>query len=106
NIEVIHLPGAFELPYGAQELARTKKFGAVICLGCILEGETTHDKLIAQWVSMGIGIASLQTRTPILFGVLTPRSEKQAYQRTRPGPLNRGKEMAQAALQMIQFHHK
>lgn len=101
NIRSIWAPGAYELPLFAKRLARSKKYDAIICLGCIIKGDTDHDKHISQWAAHGIGIASLETNTPILFGVLTVKNESQAIQRSRPGPLNRGKEMADAAIQMI-----
>lgn len=103
NISVRWVPGAYELPFAANLLAKSKKFHAVICLGCIIKGETSHDVHIATWVSNGIGHASLATGVPILFGVLTPNNEEQALERSKPGPLNRGKEVAEAAIEMIQF---
>lgn len=101
NLKTVWVPGAYELPYTAHKLASSKKYDAVICLGCIIKGETSHDLHVANWVSMGIGMASLQTGVPVLFGVLTPKNEKQALTRSRPGALNRGKEVARAALEMI-----
>lgn len=101
NIRIVRVPGAYELPFAANELARTKKYRAVICLGCIIKGETSHDVHIATWASVGIGLSSLRNRVPIFFGVLTPNSEEQARKRARPGPLNRGKEVAEAALETI-----
>lgn len=103
NIHVTWVPGAYELAFAAQTLAKTKKFDAVLCLGCIIKGETSHDVHIATWASVGIGMVSLSTGVPTLFGVLTPKTEAQARRRSRPGPLNRGKEVALAALRMLEF---
>jgi 6,7-dimethyl-8-ribityllumazine synthase len=101
NIDVIWVPGAYELPFAAQKLAQKKVFDAIICLGCIIKGETTHDQHIATWCSVGIGEVSLAYNIPVLFGVLTPNSEAQAIKRATPGPLNRGREVAKAAIEMV-----
>jgi len=102
NIRVVWVPGAYELPFMAQRLAKTKRFQVIICLGCVIKGQTDHNTHIARWVSVGIGQASLHSNVPIFFGVLTPKNEAQALARSKPGPLNRGREMAEAALKMIQ----
>jgi 6,7-dimethyl-8-ribityllumazine synthase len=101
NIETVWTPGAYELPFAAQRLAQKKKFDAIICLGCIIKGETTHDQHIATWASVGIGEVSLAYNLPVLFGVLTPNSEAQAVKRASLGLLNRGREVAGAAIEMI-----
>jgi len=102
-VHVVWVPGAYELPFMAHQMAKTKRYQAVICLGCIIKGETSHDEHIATWASLGVGQASLLTGVPILFGVLTPHNEAQARARTKPGPLNRGEEVAKAALRMIEI---
>lgn len=101
NITTTWVPGAFELPFAAQRFAQTKNFDAIICLGCIIKGETSHDKHIATWTAVGIGEVSLLFNVPVMFGVLTPNSEAQAIKRASPGPLNRGREVAKAAVEMI-----
>lgn len=103
NLKVVWVPGAYELPFAAHRLARTKKYAAVICLGCVIKGETSHDVHIATWTAVGIGQVSIDTGVPVVFGVLTPHSEAQAIERAAPGPLNRGKEAAEAALEMIRL---
>jgi 6,7-dimethyl-8-ribityllumazine synthase len=103
QIKTVWVPGAYELPYAAMRLAKTKKFDAVLCLGCVIKGDTSHDFHVAGWAAIGIGQASLATDVPIMFGVLTPNNETQARKRSRPGPLNRGKEVAEAALAMIRL---
>ena len=106
RIKVVWVPGAYEIPFAVSLLAQSKKYSALIGLGCIIKGQTSHDKNIANWVSHGLGLISLQTQKPVLFGVLTPNNEKQARQRVSPGPLNRGKEVAQAALHMMDLVKK
>lgn len=103
NIKVVWTPGSFELPLTAYQFARSRRFDAVVALGCILKGETAHDKHIASWASIGLGLAGLMTSIPVIFGVLTPNTEKQALARSKRGPLNRGQEAAKAALEMIRI---
>lgn len=103
NIRIVWIPGAFELPFVAKRLAKSKKYDAVVCIGCVIKGDTTHDVYVATWAAVGIGQVALETGVPVMFGVLTPKNEKQARQRSRPGPLNRGREIARAALEMIDF---
>lgn len=100
---VFWTPGAYELPFTAQHLAKSKRYDAVIALGCVIKGQTSHDVHVATWASVGLGLVSLQTDTPVLFGVLTPNSESQARARSKPGPLNRGKEVASAALEILRL---
>lgn len=103
QIKVVWVPGAYELPFIVHKLAQSKSFAAVIALGCVIKGETSHDMHVAGWAATGVGIASLMTGVPCLFGVLTPNNEAQAKKRSRPGPLNRGKEVAEAAVEMIKL---
>lgn len=103
QVKTVWVPGAYELPYAALSLAKSKKFDAVICLGCVIKGDTSHDVHVASWAANGIGQASLMTGVPIMFGVLTPNNDAQARRRSRPGPLNRGKEVAEAAIAMIRL---
>ena len=106
NITTVWVPGAYELPLMAQKLAQSKRFQAIICLGVIIKGETSHDRHVARWAATGIGQVSLKTGVPILFGVLTPTNEAQAKARVTPGPLNRGEEVARAALRMIELNQR
>jgi 6,7-dimethyl-8-ribityllumazine synthase len=100
SVRVVPVPGAFELPLVARRLARSKKFDAVIALGCVIRGETPHDRYIAMEVVRGLGQAALETDVPILFGVLTPLNARQARARAGKGPNNKGAEAALAALEM------
>jgi 6,7-dimethyl-8-ribityllumazine synthase len=106
NITVTWVPGAFELPWMAKQIALSKKSDAIICLGCVIKGETSHDVVVSSWAAQGIGLVGLETGMPVLFGVLTPHNEEQAWERVRKGSLDRGKELAIAAVQMINLKKK
>lgn len=98
NLVEVYVPGTFELPWACQRLARTKKFDAVIALGCVIRGETPHDRYIAQATAQGLMRVSLDTGVPVLFGVLTPLNLRQARARSGRGAANKGAEVARAAL--------
>ena len=100
RITVIRVPGAFEIPFAAQQAAATKKFDAVVCLGCLIRGATAHFEYIASAVSHGITAAAAATRVPMSFGVLTTNSVEEAIERATDGPSNKGWEAAVAALEM------
>lgn len=97
---VVPVPGAFELPFVVRRLARSRKFDGVIALGCIIRGQTPHDRYIAMEVSRGLGTVALETDVPVIFGVLTPLNERQARARAGKGSTNKGAEAARAALEM------
>lgn len=99
NIEVIHVPGSFEIPFACRMLlSKKKKPDAIIALGCIIKGETDHDRYIASAVSHGIMQLTLESGIPISFGILTTNNLKQAEVRSR-GKSNKGIEAAIAALE-------
>jgi 6,7-dimethyl-8-ribityllumazine synthase len=100
-IEVVHVPGAFELPLVAHTMAQSRKFSAVICLGAVIRGDTPHFEYISAEVSRGIGQAALETGVPIIFGVLTTETEAQALERADATKFNRGGAAAQTALEMV-----
>jgi len=100
QVTVVHVPGAFEIPLAASELAASGRFNGVICLGCLIKGDTMHFEYIAAAATQGIMDAGLATGIPITFGVLTTLTEAQAEERAAPGPGNKGREAAQAALDM------
>jgi 6,7-dimethyl-8-ribityllumazine synthase len=100
NIEVLYVPGSFELPWGARQIMKPGKKDAVICLGCIIQGETKHDEYIASAVASGIMQLGLMSGIPVIFGVLTTNTEEQAKDRAGGKHGNKGAEAAQAALQM------
>jgi 6,7-dimethyl-8-ribityllumazine synthase len=103
GLAVVHVPGAFEIPLVAQRLARTGRYDAVVCLGCLIKGDTMHFEYIASAVAQGIMATSLDTGVPIAFGVLTTLTEAQAEERAAPGPENKGREAARAALDMVRL---
>jgi 6,7-dimethyl-8-ribityllumazine synthase len=100
--DIIDAPGAFEIPLLAQTLARTKKYAGVICLGCVIKGDTAHFEFISLGASIGILQASLATETPIAFGILTTYTDEQAEARAQPGAHNKGREAANACYQSVQ----
>jgi 6,7-dimethyl-8-ribityllumazine synthase len=100
SVEVFEVPGAFEIPQAAQAAAETKRFDALVCLGCVIRGETPHFEYIAAAVAHGITAASAATRVPMAFGVLTTNTTEQAMARASDGPDNKGWEAAAAAIEM------
>lgn len=100
NIEVQHVPGSFELPFGARQLMKADKKDAIICLGCIIQGETKHDEYIAQAVSNGIMQLGLMSGIPVIFGVVTTNTLAQAKDRAGGAKGNKGAEAAATALHM------
>jgi 6,7-dimethyl-8-ribityllumazine synthase len=99
-ILVARVPGAFEIPQAAQRVAETGEYAAVICLGCLIRGATPHFDYIASAVSHALETASVATGVPMAFGVLTTNSAEEAIERAAPGPGNKGREAALAAVEM------
>lgn len=100
NIAIVRVPGAFEIPLTARRLAATGRYDAVICLGCVIKGETMHFEYIASAVSQGLMDAAMSTGVPVTFGVLTTLTEEQAVARAADGADNKGREAALAAVEM------
>jgi 6,7-dimethyl-8-ribityllumazine synthase len=100
DITLVRVPGAFEIPVTAMRLAGTGQFDAVICLGCLIKGDTMHFEYIASAASHGIIDAAAATGVPIAFGVLTTLTDQQAADRAGEGPDNKGREAALAAIEM------
>jgi 6,7-dimethyl-8-ribityllumazine synthase len=100
NIKTMQVPGAFELPIGGRILASQNKTDAVICLGCVIKGETKHDEYINNAVANGLIQLSLMSGKPFIFGVLTPNDEQQAIDRAGGKHGNKGVEAAITAIQM------
>lgn len=101
NIRKIEVPGAFELPLAARILLTSEKIDAIVCLGCVIKGETNHDEYINQSVATGITQLALTSSKPIIFGVLTVLNEQQAIDRANGSHGNKGAECAISALHMI-----
>lgn len=101
DIDVAWVPGAWEIPVVAARLAFSESYAAVICLGAVIRGETTHDQHINRQVSMSLGELALETGLPIAFGVLTVNTLEQAIHRAGGNVGNKGVEAAEAALEMV-----
>ena len=99
RLKVVHVPGGYEIPWAAAELARTGRYSVVVTLGCVLKGQTPQNDHISSSLVNSLHQISLATRVPVILGVLTPNTWKQAMARTR-GALDRGREAALAALEM------
>jgi len=97
---IVRVPGAFELPVTAQRLAESGRFDAVLCLGCLIKGDTMHFEYLAEAVSQGLSRVALDSGVPVAFGVLTTLTDEQALERARPGDENKGAEVARAAIEM------
>jgi 6,7-dimethyl-8-ribityllumazine synthase len=100
DIEIVRVPGAFEIPSAARTLALTKKYDAIICLGCLLRGDTAHYDVIVNEVTRGIGQSAQETGVPHAFGVLTCENLEQAIDRAGLKMGNKGFEAALAAVEM------
>lgn len=100
DIYIQYVPGSFELPFGASKLLEKKKFDAVICLGCVIQGETRHFDFICNAVANGIMEVSLRKDIPVIFGVLTTNTLEQAQDRSGGKHGNKGIEAAITALKM------
>lgn len=99
-IDVIWVPGAFEIPLVAKKAATTKRYDAIICLGAVIRGETPHFDFVAAEVSKGIAVTSLETGIPLIFGVITTDTVEQAINRAGTTSGNRGFDAALAAIEM------
>jgi 6,7-dimethyl-8-ribityllumazine synthase len=100
HIDIVRVPGAFEIPSAARTLAETKKYDAIICLGCLLRGDTAHYDVIVNEVARGIGQSAQETGVPHSFGVLTCETLEQAIDRAGLKMGNKGFEAALAAVEM------
>ena len=100
DIKIVRVPGAFEIPSAARTLAETKKYDAIICLGCLLRGDTAHYDVIVNEVARGIGQSAQETGVPHAFGVLTCETLEQAIDRAGLKMGNKGLEAALAAVEM------
>ena len=104
DVTVLRVPGSYEIPIAAQRAAETGRFDGVICLGCVIRGETPHFEYIAQAVSHGLTHAAAATGVPMAFGVLTTNSAEEALARVPAGPGNKGWEAAMAGVEMATLH--
>jgi 6,7-dimethyl-8-ribityllumazine synthase len=100
DLTIVRVPGAFEIPIAAQRLAESGDYDAIVCLGCLIKGDTMHFEYIAEAASHGIVQAAAATGIPMAFGVLTTMTEEQAAERSGTGAGNKGREAAAAAMEM------
>jgi 6,7-dimethyl-8-ribityllumazine synthase len=106
DVETVRVPGAFELAQAAQRLASTGGWAAIVCLGCLIRGETPHFDYIARAAAHGIMRAAQQTGVPVTFGVLTTDTADDALARAGDGSGNKGREAAMAALAMARLYDR
>jgi 6,7-dimethyl-8-ribityllumazine synthase len=100
DIDVVRVPGAFEIPLVTKKLAGTQKYDAIICLGAVIRGATPHFDVVVNEVSKGVAHVSLESGVPVLFGVLTTETIEQAIERSGTKAGNKGAEVAVAAIEM------
>jgi 6,7-dimethyl-8-ribityllumazine synthase len=100
DIEVVKVPGAFEIPLLAKKMAKTKRFDAVICLGAVIRGSTPHFDYVSAEVSKGVAAVSMESEIPVIFGVLTVDTIEQAIERAGTKAGNKGWSAAIAAVEM------
>lgn len=101
NIEVAWVPGAFEIPLIASKMAKNKKYDAIICLGAVIRGNTTHYDYVCSEVSKGIAHVSLESDIPVMFGVVTTENIEQAIERAGTKAGNKGFDCAVGAIEMV-----
>ena len=102
RVSVVHVPGGFEVPWAVNELARSKRVDGVIALGCVLKGQTPQNDYISDATYENLQKISIDTRVPVVTGILTPNTYKQALARTK-GEMDRGSEAALAALVVVEL---
>ncbi|HEX9112901.1 MAG TPA: 6,7-dimethyl-8-ribityllumazine synthase [Nitrospirota bacterium] len=100
DIEVVKVPGSYEIPLAARMLAQTKKYNAVICLGAVIRGATPHFEYVSAEVSKGVAAVSMETGLPVIFGVLTTDTIEQAIERAGTKSGNKGWDAALSAIEM------
>ncbi|GAB6072823.1 6,7-dimethyl-8-ribityllumazine synthase [Venenivibrio stagnispumantis] len=101
NIDIIRVPGSFEIPLTAKKLAKTGKYDAIICLGAVIRGATPHFDYVASEVTKGIAQVSLETEIPIAYGILTTDTIEQAIERAGTKMGNKGFDAALTAIEMV-----
>ena len=101
DIDIAWVPGAFEIPLIASKMAKSRKYDAVICLGAVIRGSTSHYDYVCSEVSKGIAQISLGSEVPVMFGVLTTDTIEQAIERAGTKAGNKGSECAQGAIEMV-----
>ena len=106
NIDVIWCPGAFEIPLVAKKCAKTSKYSAIIALGAVIKGSTSHYDYVCAEVSKGVASVGLETEIPVIFGVLTTENIEQAIERAGTKAGNKGSDAAKSAIEMVSLLNK
>ncbi|MCL2865107.1 MAG: 6,7-dimethyl-8-ribityllumazine synthase [Lachnospiraceae bacterium] len=101
NVDVVWVPGAYEIPLIAGKMAKSGKYDAIICLGAVIRGSTTHYDYVCNEVSKGIAQVSMSNELPVMFGVITTENIEQAIERAGSKAGNKGSESAAGAIEMI-----
>ena len=101
KVNIVSVPGAIEIPVVAQRLARTKDYAAIICLGAVIRGETTHYDYVCDQVSMGCQRVAIDESLPVVFGVLTTENEEQAFERLGGSHGHKGRDAVDTAIEMV-----
>lgn len=104
EVEVVKVPGSFEIPYVAKKIAQTKSYDAVICLGAVIRGATPHFEYVSNEVAKGVANGAMETGVPIIFGVITTDSIEQAIERAGSKSGNKGWDAALAAIEMANLY--
>ena len=106
DIQVAWVPGAFEIPLIASKMAKSGKYDAVICLGAVIRGSTSHYDLVCSETAKGIAQAAMHTGVPVLFGVITTENIEQAIERAGTKAGNKGYDCALSAIELVDLMHK
>jgi 6,7-dimethyl-8-ribityllumazine synthase len=106
DLEVVRVPGAFEIPQAAKKFCSSREFDAIVCLGAVIKGGTPHFDYICAETSRGVGQVGLESNIPVLFGVLTTNDLEQAVARSGDNSSNKGRETALAAIEMANLFRK
>ncbi|MGA1864183.1 MAG: 6,7-dimethyl-8-ribityllumazine synthase [bacterium] len=106
DIQIVKVPGAFEIPYAAAKMARRNAYDTIICLGAVIRGETPHFEYISAEVTKGIAKIALDTNIPVIYGVITTENIEQAVERAGTKAGNKGWDAAMAAMEMVDLYRK
>ncbi|MFZ4714271.1 MAG: 6,7-dimethyl-8-ribityllumazine synthase [Bacteriovoracaceae bacterium] len=106
ELDIVWVPGAFEIPLMSQALAESKKYDGIVALGCVIRGSTTHYDYVCSEVAKGISTVMLKTGVPVAFGVLTTENLEQAFERSGSKAGNKGYEAAQCTIEMCNLLSK
>lgn len=104
DIDIAKVPGAFEIPSVAKQMAKSKKVNAVICLGAVIRGETPHFEYVAAEVSKGVAAVAMESNIPVIFGILTTETIEQAIERAGTKSGNKGWDASLSALEMVNLY--